>query len=179
LGYLVGQTGARGAGEKLERRTGDDYTSFLRAGSVGDYAREAGLEQLPVWHKLSGHPAYDAYWQEQALDRLLAKLPEVRVHVMWEQGLWDQEGMYGGSHAWAALEPKDRRNDRNFLVIGPWRHSGANYDGRALGALKFEGDTALQWRRDVLKPFFDQHLRPGAPRADTPPVLVYNAGSNH
>jgi hypothetical protein len=63
--------------------------------------------------------------------------------------------------------------------MGPWRHSGVNYDGSALGPLKFEGDTALQFRRDVLKPFFDQYLKDGAPKADTPPVFIYNTGDNH
>ncbi len=67
----------------------------------------------------------------------------------------------------------------NFLVMGPWRHSGVNYDGSSLGPLKWEGDTALQFRRDVLKPFFDQYLKDGAPKADTPPVLIYNTGENH
>lgn len=178
LGYLTGQTTVRGEGAKIERDSGDDYTSFLRAGSVGDYARAAGLEQLPAWRKLTEHPAYDAYWQQQALDRLLAKLPAITVPTMWEQGLWDQEDMYGGNHAWAAWEPKDADNSGNHLVIGPWRHSQANYDGSSLGDLKFEGDTALQWRRDVLKPFFDQYLKPGSPVANTPPVWIYDAGSN-
>ena len=66
----------------------------------------------------------------------------------------------------------------NYLVMGPWRHSGVNYDGSSLGPLKLEGDTALQFRRDVLKPFFDQYLKPGAPKADTPPVFIYNTGEN-
>jgi uncharacterized protein len=35
------------------------------------------------------------------------------------------------------------------------------------------------FRRDVLKPFFDQYLKDGAPKADTPPVLIYNTGENH
>ena len=67
----------------------------------------------------------------------------------------------------------------NYLVMGPWRHSGVNYDGSSLGPLKWNGDTALQFRRDVLKPFFDQYLKNGAPKADTPPVLIYNTGENH
>ena len=62
--------------------------------------------------------------------------------------------------------------------MGPWRHSQANYDGSTLGPLKWEGDTALQFRRDVLKPFFDQYLKDGAPKADTPPVFIYNTGEN-
>jgi predicted acyl esterase len=38
---------------------------------------------------------------------------------------------------------------------------------------------ALQFRRDVLLPFFNQYLLDGAPKADTPPVLIYNTGENH
>ena len=45
--------------------------------------------------------------------------------------------------------------------------------------MKWDGDTALQFRRDVLKPFFDQYLKTGAPKADTPPVFIYNTGENH
>ena len=45
--------------------------------------------------------------------------------------------------------------------MGPWRHSQVNYDGYNLGPLKWDGDTALQFRRDVLKPFFDQYLKNG------------------
>ena len=178
LGYFTGQMTERGEGANIARATNDDYTEFLRAGSVGAYARAAGLEQIPGWHKVSEHPAYDAFWQGQALDKLLARLPEIKVPTMWEQGLWDQEDMYGANHAWAALEAKDADNTRNHLVMGPWRHSQANYDGSSLGDLKFEGDTALQWRRDVLKPFFDQYLKPGAPVANTPPVWIYDVGSN-
>jgi predicted acyl esterase len=86
--------------------------------------------------------------------------------------------MWGAVHSYATVEPKDVANDKNYLVLGPWRHSGVNYEGRSLGALKFEGDTALQFRRDVLKPFFDQYLKDGAPKADTPPVFIYRTGLN-
>ena len=63
--------------------------------------------------------------------------------------------------------------------MGPWRHSQVNYDGYNLGPLKWDGDTALQFRRDVLRPFFDQYLKTDAPKADTPPVFIYNTGENH
>src|SRR3546814_5813823 len=62
--------------------------------------------------------------------------------------------------------------------MGPWRHSQVKVEGRELGALQWNGDTALQFRRDVLKPFFDQYLVPGSPKADTPPVLVYDTGAD-
>ena len=35
----------------------------------------AGLDQIAAYRKLSEHPAYDQFWQEQAVDHLLAKQP--------------------------------------------------------------------------------------------------------
>ncbi|MEE7548073.1 CocE/NonD family hydrolase [Xanthomonas sp. Kuri4-1] len=176
--YFTGQLSQRGKGASIPRQGYDDYSNFLRAGSAGDYARAAGLDQLPWWHKLTEHPAYDGFWQQQALDKVMARTP-LKVPTLWLQGLWDQEDMWGAIHSYQAMEPRDAGNDRNYLVMGPWRHSQVNYDGSSLGALKFDGDTALQFRRDVLKPFFDQYLVSGAPKADTPPVLIYNTGENH
>jgi len=176
--YFTEQTTARGEGEPIVRQGYDDYDNFLRAGSAGDFAKAAGLDQLPWWHKISEHPAYDAFWQGQALDKTMSAQP-LKVPTMWIQGLWDQEDMWGAIHCYLAVEPKDTGNDMNFLVMGPWRHSGVNYDGSSLGPLNWNGDTALQFRRDVLKPFFDQYLKDGALKADTPPVLIYNTGENH
>jgi len=178
LDYFTEQTTKRGEGKPIPRMTHDDYTNHLLIGSAGDFARYGGCDQLPFWKMVEQHPAYDAFWQGQALDKIMAKTP-LTVPVMWEQGLWDQEDMWGGIHAWAAVEPQDTSNDKNFLVMGPWRHSGANYNGSSLGPLQFEGDTALQWRRDVLLPFFNQYLVDGVPKADTPPVWIYNTGENH
>jgi len=176
--YFTGQTTARGAGHAIVREGYDDYENFLRAGSGGDFAKAAGLDQLPYWRKVSEHPAYDEYWQEQALDKKMGA-QALNIPVMWIQGLWDQEDMWGAIHSYLAVEPKDTNNNMNFLVMGPWRHSGVNYDGSTLGPMKWNGDTALQFRRDVLKPFFDQYLKEGAPKTDTPPVFIYNTGENH
>jgi putative CocE/NonD family hydrolase len=176
--FFAGQSAGRAAGSTIVRHGYDDYENFRRAGSAGDYARANGLEQLPMWRKVSEHPAYDQFWQEQALDKVMAKQP-LTVPTMWIQGLWDQEDMWGAIQSYLAVEPKDATNTLNYLVMGPWRHSGVNYEGSSLGPLKFEGDTALQFRRDVLKPFFDQYLKAAAPKADTPGVFIYNTGENH
>jgi putative CocE/NonD family hydrolase len=176
--YITGQNAKRGKGATIPRVGYDDYANFLAAGSAGDYARAAGLDQLPYWRKLSEHPAYDAYWQGQALDKEMGHQP-LKVPTMWVQGLWDQEDMWGAIHSYEAVEPKDKGNDKNYLVMGPWRHSQVNYDASSLGALQWDGDTALQFRRDVLLPFFNQYLVDGAPKANTPPVLIYNTGENH
>lgn len=176
--YLYHQTTKRGRGSLIPRETYDDYDNFLRAGSGGDFAKTAGLDQLPFWRKIAEHPAYDEFWQGQAVDRIMATQP-LKVPTMWIQGLWDQEDMWGGIHCYEAVEPKDSTNTMNFLVMGPWRHSQVNYDGTSLGPMKWRGDTALQFRSEVLKAFFDQYLKDGAAKATTPPVLIYNTGENH
>jgi putative CocE/NonD family hydrolase len=178
LDYFTGQTTERGKGVSIPREGYDDYTNFLSKGSTGDFARSAGLEQLPFWRKVEQHPSYDAFWQGQALDKIMASLP-LKVPTMWEQGLWDQEDMWGAIHCYEAVEPKNTNHDKNFLVMGPWRHSQVNYDGYSLGPLLWNGNTSLQFRRDVLLPFFNQYLMDNAPKADTPPVLIYNTGENH
>lgn len=174
--YFAGQTSVRGAGESVQRQGYDDYANFLREGSAGDYAKNHGLDKLPWAQKLFAHTAYDSFWSEQALDKTMEKTP-LKVPTMWIQGLWDQEDIWGAVHSYPALESKDTNNDKNYLVLGPWRHSQVNYDGYNLGPFKWDGDTALQFRRDVMKPFFDQYLKDG-PKADTPPVLIYDPGQN-
>jgi len=175
--YTAAQTTVKAEGEPVGRDALDDYEAFRRAGSAGAYARLNGLDQLRWAQKMIEHPAYDAFWQGQALDKLVAQ-HAAKVPTMWIQGLWDQEDMWGAIHCYLALKAR-QQVDHNYLVMGPWRHSQVNYDAFNLGPLKWNGDTALEFRRDVLKPFFDQFLRTDAPKADTPPVFIYNTGENH
>jgi putative CocE/NonD family hydrolase len=177
LDYAYEQTASKKSEEQLWRGKYDDYDTFLEAGSPEALAQRTGSDQLPFWQRLRQHPAYDAYWQQQAVDRLLASLP-LGVPTMYVDGLWDQEDIYGATAAYAATETKDSANDRNFLVIGPWNHGGSNRDGSSLGALRFDGDTGLWFRRSVLQPFLDQYLKEGAPKANTPPVLAFEIGTN-
>ncbi len=176
LDYFTGQMSARGAGSEIPREAFDDYTNFLRGGSVGDYAKAAGLEQIPFYNKVVEHPAYDEFWSEQALDKTLAAQP-LKVPTMWIGALWDQEDMWGTIHAYLATEPKDTTNTMNYLVLGPWRHSGVNYEQRQLNAIKLPGDTATEFRTKVLKPFLDEHLKTNGPKANTPPVFIFESGT--
>jgi uncharacterized protein len=178
LDYIMEQTSVAGRAPAIPREGHDDYTNFLRKGSAGDFARAAGLDQMPFWRRMEENQAYDGFWQGQALDKIMASLP-LNVPVMWLQGLWDQEDMWGAIHCYAAVEPKDTNNDKNYLVMGPWRHSQINGDGYSLGPLFWDGNTTVQVRRDVLLPFFNQYLMDNAPKANTPPVLIYNTGENH
>jgi putative CocE/NonD family hydrolase len=175
--YTSSQTTKKDVGEPVPRGAYDDYEAFRRAGSAGDWAEIHGLDRLPWALKMMQHPAYDEFWQGQALDKLVAQRPS-QVPTMWIQGLWDQEDMWGAIHCYLALKAKGQA-DHNYLVMGPWRHSQVNADAYNLGPLRWEGDTARQFRRDVLRPFFDHYLKTGAPKQETPPVFIYNTGENH
>jgi len=178
IDYILSQTAARGSGPHIARDHKDDYTNFLEKGSAGDFARSLGEDQLPYWKTMETNPAYDAFWQTQALDKLVGAVP-LTVPTMWLQGLWDQEDMWGAIHSYRAVEPKDKNNNMNFLVMGPWFHSQVNREGRQLGPLEWDGDTTADFRNEVQIPFFNQYLKDGAPKADTPPVLIYNTAENH
>lgn len=156
----------------------DDYEAFLAAGSAGELGRRRGLEQVGFWRKILAHPAYDAFWRDQAVDRVLAERPLEVPAVMIVHGLFDQEDIYGAPAVYDALEPKDGGNDRVFLVIGPWRHGQQIREGSSLGAIHFDSDTALAFRRDLLAPFLAQHLKEGAPPADLAPVTAFETGTN-
>ena len=175
--YFLGQSTQRGEGKQVARGGYDDFENFRRAGSAGDYARANGLDQLALWHKISEHPAYDAYWQGQALDKLLAAEP-LRVPTMIVASTWDQEDSYGAVTTYRALEPKDKANDTLFFVLGPWRHSGGNAEGASLGPLKFDSDTALAYRMTIARPFLDARLKDHPPRSTTAPATVFETGSN-
>ena len=155
----------------------DDYDMFMEAGSAGELGRRRGLEQVGFWRQILAHPSYDSYWQLQAVDKILAKEP-LKVPVMLVHSLWDQEDIYGDIAVYKAIEPKDTNNDKVFLVLGPWHHGQEIRDGSALGAIKFNSDTALTFRREVLRPFLDHYLKDSAPNADVAPVTAFETGTN-
>jgi len=177
LPYILQQEATRDSTVTWWRSYRDDYDAYLAAGSAGEAGRSRGVEQVGFWRKILAHPDYDAFWREQAVDRELAARP-LTVPVMLVHGLWDQEDIYGALAVYRALEPKDTGNDRVFLVIGPWCHGQQIHDGSALGPIRFGSDTALAFRREVLRPFLDQYLRePGAP-SGVSPVTVFETGTN-
>ena len=176
LQYTYGQEATRGNDVAWWSDSRDTYEAFLRAGSAGAMAKSRGLDQLGFWRELSAHPSYDSFWQGQAVDKLLAKDPP-KVPMLIVSGLFDQEDMYGGPALYAALASSDPHGERVHLVLGPWNHGQGRREGRGLGPLRFEGDTATWFRRNIMQPFLDYYLKDG-PKPDTPRVLVYETGAD-
>jgi putative CocE/NonD family hydrolase len=154
----------------------DLYGLMLETGSAGDYMRRFGLDGFPAAARFVEHEGFDAWWREQALDRLLAARP-IRVPMLLVGGLYDEQDLYGAPAVFRALHPLDKAG-KVSLLLGPWSHMGVNGDGARLGPVTFPEDTAATARRDVIKPFLDARLKDGAAPFDPPAVISYATGED-
>jgi putative CocE/NonD family hydrolase len=177
MSYIYDQQATRANEIKWWTSHFDDYDMFMEAGSAGELGRRRGLDQVGFWRKLLEHPTYDAYWQDQAVDKILAAQP-LKVPVMLVHSLWDQEDIYGDIAVYKTIKPKDTGNDKVFLVMGPWHHGQEIKEGSSLGAIKFNSDTALTFRQEILRPFLDHYLKDEAPKMDIAPVTAFETGTN-
>jgi putative CocE/NonD family hydrolase len=175
--YIYEQVGTRANKAKWWSNHFDDYDVYMEAGSAGELGHRRGMEQIGFWRKLMEHPSYDSFWQDQAMDRILAAQP-LKVPTMLVDSLWDQEDIYGAPALYKALKAKDTANDKVFLVLGPWHHGQEIGDGSTLGALQFNSDTGLYFRTQILRPFLDHYLKDGAPADNVAPVIAFETGTN-
>jgi hypothetical protein len=172
IGYVYGQTANKKSEEEWFTSAYDDYATYLRYGSAGAYGRAMGMEQLPFWLRLIQHPAYDEYWQDQAVDRILAQKP-LTVPTLLIDSLWDQEDIYGAPAVFNAVKASPNAH----LALGPWYHGQVNSVAMALGSIDWGSDTARWFRQTVLIPFLDENLK-GGPAANIARVTAFEAGTN-
>ncbi|MDO1530449.1 CocE/NonD family hydrolase [Fulvimonas sp. R45] len=177
LSYIYEQEASRDNKYKWWTNYHDEYDLFMHYGSAGALADAYGMRQLGFWDKVLAHPAYDAFWQQQAVDKLLAAQP-LSVPVMLVHSLWDQEDIYGALAVYRAIKPKDKTGNMVKLVMGPWHHGQEIAEGSSLGAIRFGSDTAKYFRQHILRPFLAQYLKDGAPKADLAPVTAFQTGTD-
>ncbi|GLQ88627.1 CocE/NonD family hydrolase [Dyella flagellata] len=177
MAYIYEQSGSRDNYYKWWSSFHDDYDLFMHYVSAGEMGKQYGMQQLGFWNKLTAHPAYDAFWSDQAVDKVLAAQP-LKVPTMLVHSLWDQEDIYGAIAVYRAIKPKDKHGDMVKLVMGPWHHGQEIDEGSSLGEIRFGSDTAKYFREHILRPYLAQYLKDGAPKADIAPVTAYQTGSN-
>ncbi|HVZ77382.1 MAG TPA: CocE/NonD family hydrolase [Gemmatimonadaceae bacterium] len=175
--YIYEQEATRDNSAKWWTDHHDDYDVYMSAGSAGELGRQRGLEQVGFWRKILEHPSYDAWWQQQAMDKVLAAHP-LKVPVMLVHSLWDQEDIYGAPAVYRAIKPKDVHNDMVYLVLGPWHHGQEIEDASSLGAIPFNSATGLYFQRHILRPFLDHFLQDSAPPLQVSPVTAFETGEN-
>jgi putative CocE/NonD family hydrolase len=176
LDYIYNQQATRAGSEHWWTGRRDEYEDYMAFWSAADMAKSRGIEELGFWKAVSSHPAYDSYWQDQALDKFFAAQP-IKVPMMIVSGLFDQEDIYGGPALYRAMAKRPDAAGKLFLTLGPWNHGGGRRAGDAIGPIKFEGETAVWFRRNVMQPFLAHYLT-DAPKPDLAPALVYQTGGD-
>ncbi len=183
LPYIYEQAGTRDNDPKYKWWVShfDDYDEYMSTVSAGEEGRSHGLDQIGFFRKLVAHPAYDAFWSDQALDKVLAAdyaEEGIKVPMMLVHSLWDQEDIYGALAVYKAVKPLDKDN-KVCLVMGPWHHGQEIEDAPSLGAIRFGSDTGTWFRQNVLRPFLDHYLKDDAPAdSQVAPVTVFETGVN-
>lgn len=155
----------------------DQYSFWLNGVSAGAVAAAYGVDQLGFWRKISQHPAYDSFWQAQAVDKVLGAR-KLSVPTMLVHSLWDQEDIYGAPAVYAALRGKPEADGKLFFVMGPWFHHQQRLRGDRIGAIEFGQDSAAYFRRNLLRPFLNKYLFDTTKPADIAPVTAFETGTN-
>ncbi len=176
--YVYVQTSSKNSELHMPMPAYDDYETWLTAGSASAGGRLLGLDRLPFWERLSEHPDYDDFWSEQAVDTVLEGR-QIEVPVLNVHSQWDAEDIYGPMAVHAVLEKDRNTRPFNFLAIGPWSHAGVGFDGGYdLGPLKFGGDTAKWFRREVMLRFLGDCLKDSSESPDISRVTAFETGTN-
>jgi uncharacterized protein len=175
LPYIYDQEAARGNQQQWWSDYHDDYAMYLDAGTPTRLAAGHGMEQVGFWRKILANPSYDAFWRQQAVDRILAARP-LTVPLLLVAGEWDQEDIYGALAVYRALAPKDPRHRKLFLTLGPWFHGQESVNGSSLGALTFGADTSLHYQQDIAAPLLAHYLKDAAPSEHVAPVNAFVTG---
>src|SRR5262245_33378471 len=151
----------------------DMFDWYLRQGTLEKITSTMGAK-LPSWQSFVQHPAYDAFWQAKAVQRVWTK---TTVPTLTVGGFWDQEDLFGPMAIYKALEPNDAQSV-NRIVLGPWNHGQwANGDGGQLGAIDFKSPAGRYFREKLQAPFFAHYLKDAGPLT-VGEATVFESGAN-
>jgi uncharacterized protein len=153
--------------------TPDGYDFFLNAGTLENLSKLLGAQQS-LWLDQVHHDTYDDYWKSR---NLALHTKNIHCAVLTVGGWFDAEDLQGPFTLFHAIE-KDDPEIFNALVVGPWVHGGwARLNGDHLGRASFAANTADYYRKNILFPFFEQHLK-GNGSPNLPKAYVFETGTN-
>ena len=153
--------------------TTSGYDFYLNAGPIANLDKYLGAKS-GLFDDQMRHDTYDDYWKAR---NLAPHMKNIHCAVMTVGGWFDAEDLQGPFSTFHAID-KYNPETSNSLVVGPWVHGGwYRYDGNHLGRVEFAADTGDFYRKNILFPFFEQHLK-GASDAKLPKAYVFETGTN-
>jgi hypothetical protein len=152
----------------------DGYAFFLQQLTLPNIVAKLDAKQQALLVPTIEHATYDEFWKTRDIT---PHLKNIHAAVLTVGGWFDAEDLQGTLSTYQAIK-RQNSGIYNGLVMGPWVHGGwARSDGAALGNVKFDAKTGEQFRKTILFPFFEQHLK-GAANKDTAAVHAFETGSN-
>jgi putative CocE/NonD family hydrolase len=153
--------------------TKDPYDFYLSVGPIGNLSKLLDGDSW-LFDDQMRHDTYDDYWKAR---NLAPHMKNIHCAVLTVGGWFDAEDLQGPFSTFHSIDEKNP-GIFNALVVGPWVHGGwARYEGEHLGRAEFASNTADFYRKNILFPFFEQHLK-GAADAKLPKAYVFETGTN-
>ncbi|HEX4857460.1 MAG TPA: CocE/NonD family hydrolase [Usitatibacteraceae bacterium] len=140
--------------EPYDFGTQDGYEFYLRLKTLPNML--AKIDKTSLFFDQVNNDTYNAYWKSRNIS---AHLKNVKTAVLTVGGWFDAEDPQGPLTTYREIG-RHNPGTVNMLVMGPWAHgSWISRDGEKLGHVSFGFKTAEHYRKNILLPFFEQHLK--------------------
>ena len=136
------------------------WTLPLRRADAAATGRRSQLFQQAL-----NHPDYDAYWQALSVQK---QLKNISVPV-FSVGGWYDNYVESDLDAFTLLQ---KNNPGNHIIIGPWPHNFAKFEG-----VDFGPNARISLSRIQLD-WFDRWLKGKEPASPRAPVRIFVMGAN-
>lgn len=159
----------------MDQVTPDGYQFFKDLGPLSNVNKNYFNGERPFWNEVIAHPNYDEYWQSRDV---LQHLSNTKPATLVVGGWYDTEDLYGPLYTYQTMSHENEKSHIK-LVMGPWSHGQWNSTkgGASLGEASFGFDTSKWFQKEVLLPFFKQHLK-GEGDAKLATATMFETGSN-
>lgn len=154
--------------------TQDSYQYFLQHLTLGNITAQLSDKQRELLMPTIAHTSYDDFWKSR---NIAAHLKNVKTPVLTVGGWYDAEDAQGPFTTYQAIKANNK-GSFNGIVMGPWAHGGwAGAEGKSLGNVSFDVKTGEYYRKNILFPFFEQHLK-GEKGKALAEATVFETGTN-
>lgn len=160
--------------EEFDYGSDDAYQYFLKQLTLKNIAGKLNASQREYFMPMIEHSSYDDFWKSM---NIAPHLKNIKAAVLTVGGWYDAEDPQGPLSTYQSIK-KNNPGTFNALVMGPWVHGGwGRSDGEKLGYVSFDAKTGEHFRKNIIFPFFEQHLKAAASK-NMPEAQVFETGTN-
>ncbi|MFZ6844677.1 CocE/NonD family hydrolase [Undibacterium sp. RuTC16W] len=160
--------------EQFDYGTENGYDYFLSHLTLKNITNQLSDKQRELLMPTILHTTYDDFWKPL---NIAPHLKNIHAAVLTVGGWYDAEDPQGPLTTYRSIK-KNNKGIFNGIVMGPWAHGGwGRADGKSLGNVNFDVKTGDYYRKNIVFPFFEQHLK-GVSGKAIPEAQVFETGTN-